>query len=561
MYIYEFFIYIQKPHIYGVLYLNLIYVVVPVDGVEFPCYGACETADKRVRIMTNKVYLGSLEQARRLLLNQQIELIRQLREIEKLMLKKRENDYTIRKQKRKNGFVYCVYYYVNGKPLPTKYSLKTNDYDTANKRAVSWRDTFLNSYKKGTNKSCAFHNLLSGYYADGSMLLQESLNTKRQLSSDLIKRYHSFITNSFIPFLKDEGIMTIENLKPEKILKFGCWLRETKGLSAKTINDRINGAIKQAFDFLYLKEKIQYNPFRDIEKGDVSIKAKKGEVKRRRIFPVNRLFDVLFDYNMWTLVRSKEGLKKPVDKQIKMKKWLLCLIASTTGLRAGEIFMLKQSSIEKIGGIYFLNIENSRADLGNVGVKTENAYRRVPLHKFVYKAINEYIKKKGIKSDYIFFTGNRKSLDGALFVEAYKQCGIHCGYSENEIKNNNVDFHSFRHFWRTIMSQKGLAKELTTYFMGHAKNMNDMGERYNNIEEIGNDISDIELLVDNGKKVIEVLDYHFDKAYLRHIEENEKQKVYIEPREVELTNRRRKKMKYWTYVISDYENFIDYDDS
>ena len=93
--------------------------------------------------------------------------------------------------------------------------------------------------------------------------------------------------------------------------------------------------------------------------------------------------------------------------------------------------------------------------------------------------------------------------------------------------------------------------------MGHAKNMNDMGERYNNIEEIGNDIGDIELLVDNGKKVIEILDYHFNNAHSRHIEENEKQIVHIEPKEVELTNQRYKKVKYWTWIICDYENFID----
>jgi hypothetical protein len=70
--------------------------------------------------------LEGLEQTRNLLLNQQIELAKQLREIEKLMPRKRTaEDYTIIKQKRKkNSFVYCVKYYVNGKLLHTKYSLK-----------------------------------------------------------------------------------------------------------------------------------------------------------------------------------------------------------------------------------------------------------------------------------------------------------------------------------------------------------------------------------------------------------------------------------------------------
>jgi hypothetical protein len=179
----------------------------------------------------------------------------------------------------------------------------------------------------------------------------------------------------------------------------------------------------------------------------------------------------------------------------------------------------------------------------------------------VHKAINEYVAFMNITSDYLFFSGNRKTQNGTIFIEAYKECGIHCGYSEEEIKESNVDFHSFRHFYRTILTQGGLSKELITYFMGHAKNMNDMGERYTNIEEIGNDIGDIGLLADNGRKVIDVLDSHFNNAYSRHNNENEEQIVHIEPTEVEITNQRKVKIKYFTYCVAGYENFIDFNDN
>ena len=134
--------------------------------------------------MMNRVMLEGLAQTQKLLLNQQIEVAKQLREIEKLMPRKRtEQDYTIFKQKRKKeGFVYCVRYYVNGKPLPTKFSLKTTDPETAEKRAEVWKDSFLNSSGKRENRSIAFYNLLSGYYAEDSELLAESLRTKRQIS-------------------------------------------------------------------------------------------------------------------------------------------------------------------------------------------------------------------------------------------------------------------------------------------------------------------------------------------------------------------------------------------
>jgi integrase len=507
--------------------------------------------------MTNRILLEKLEQTRRLLVEQQVELAKRLREIDKVMPKKRTaEDYTIFKQKRKKeGFVYCVRYYVNGKVLPTKFSLKTTDYEIAVKRAISWKDSFLANYGVQKRRGNAFYNLLSGYYAENSKYLLESLKTRRQLSTKLIKGYNSFINTYFIPFLKQEGITKVENLKPDKILKFGGWLRETKNLTAKTINDRINGAIKQSLDFLYLKERIQYNPFN--EGINTNIKAIKGEVKRRQIYPVNRLFDVLFEPCLWVLCKTRSEIDKQLESQIKRKKYLLCLIAATTGLRAGEIFMLKKSSIEKIGGIYFLNIDNSRLD--NSGVKTKNAYRRVPLHHFVYSAINQYIEKMNITGDYLFFSGKRKTQNGTIFIEAYKQCGIHCGYTEEQIKENNVDFHSFRHFYRTILSQGGVSKELVAYFMGHAKNMNDMEDRYNNIEEIGNDISDINLLADNAKKVIGILGEHFTNSFLRHIEEHDQQILYLEEKEVELTNAKGEKVKYWTTAIKGYENFIEYE--
>ena len=96
--------------------------------------------------------------------------------------------------------------------------------------------------------------------------------------------------------------------------------------------------------------------------------------------------------------------------------------------------------------------------------------------------------------------------------------------------------------------------------MGHAKNMNDMGERYTNYEEIGNDIGDIGLLVDNGKKVIDIIETHINNAYTRHNQENEQQIVFIEPKEVELINYHKSKIKYWTYAVVGYVNFENYED-
>jgi hypothetical protein len=145
--------------------------------------------------MLDAFVLESLEQTRRLLQEQQIDLPKRLREIDKLMPRKRTmEDYTIIKQKRKKeGFVYCVRYYVKGKVLPTKFSLKTTDRAEAETRAADWRDDLLQTYGIRENRGNTFYNQLSGYYAEGSKLLAESLQTNRQISEKLIKKYHSFM--------------------------------------------------------------------------------------------------------------------------------------------------------------------------------------------------------------------------------------------------------------------------------------------------------------------------------------------------------------------------------
>jgi hypothetical protein len=111
-----------------------------------------------------------------------------------------------------------------------------------------------------------------------------------------------------------------------------------------------------------------------------------------------------------------------------------------------------------------------------------------------------------------------------------------------------------------MLGQGGLSADLIKYYMGHSKDMGDMSQRYNKIEEIGNDIGDIPILAENGQKVLDILDGHFNDAYTRHILENERQVLHLEQREVEITNARKQKMKYWTWVVAGYENFVDYDE-
>jgi len=489
-----------------------------------------------------------------LLSNQKAILLQQLAEIEKVMARSAKQDYQIHKRALKKGFKYYAQYWgEDGKRIKSKFSLDTTDENIAHNRAKEWKEKFLNGHYSNNKKGGAFYALLSGYYAEGSKLLTEALNTNRHLEEKQIKTYKSFIDTHFIPFLKQEKIKRIEDFKTKHIRLFQAYL-EGK-YTPKTINKNINGSIKKLFDHLLINGVIKETPF---PKGvSINIKSREGDIQTRKIYPINRLFDVLFEVNMWKMFKSEKDYQNDKPKNDYKKKYLYCLIGATTGLRNGEIHFLRKSSIIKKGGIYFLNIENSR--INKSGLKTKSSKRKVPLHRITYNAIMDYIKENEIK-DYLFYKEGQKSINYDTYKDANIECGIHCGYTQKEIQKNNVDFYSFRHFYKTILVQGGLPKEISRHFMGHAKNKRDMEDNYSHIEDIGNDDKDNvddEYIAQNGKKVIDILDAYFNNAYTRHIGENEKLNLHTDMKEVKITNKANKTFTFLTGVIYGYESFTE----
>jgi hypothetical protein len=145
-----------------------------------------------------------------LLSNQRNILLQQLADIERVMAKSIKKDYQIHLRKLKNGSMYYAQYWgEDGKRLKTKFSLQTTDIGLAEARAVEWKEKFLEVHYSDKHKGGAFYALLSGYYAEGSKLLAEALNTNRHLEEKQITTYKNFIDTYFIPFLKKERIKRI----------------------------------------------------------------------------------------------------------------------------------------------------------------------------------------------------------------------------------------------------------------------------------------------------------------------------------------------------------------
>lgn len=446
----------------------------------------------------------------------------------------------------RNGVFYVRYSdLATGKQIPTNRSLETADRNEAELLAKKYRESFLRAYYDKKNKIKNITTFFSDYYdMEKSAYLQETLKTgQRKVSKPIIKHYKGFILNYFLPFLQEHKITRMNEITINRLRDFQGYLVE-KGLNPKTINTNINGAIKPIFTNLLLKGAIKETPF--TKNLDFRFNLTESESKKRvHILPIFETLAVLMDTEIWKLYKTKEDIKtQKIANQKHYKKYrLLCLLMATCGLRNAEIFMLRKENIIKIRRTYFLNIVNSHIEAQ--GLKTRNAKRKIPIPEITLQALNEYIKENEI-TDYLFYTDS-KTIHYNMFGFAKNQLGAHCGYTEKELKEKNIDFYSLRHFYKTLLTRSHIKDDIIEYFLGHSVNIRNMSENYNNRE----DLDDI-FFEENGLQVIEYIDKQFHKVK----EKYELLPVHTHIEQVSLSDNKDNTKTYYTDVLNkiDFEN-------
>jgi len=428
-----------------------------------------------------------------------------------------------------------------GKQIHTQRSLGTTDKGEADLLAKKYRESFFKDYFDKKNGIKDLQKFFSEYYQlEKSQYLQElKKNNQLGIADPTIRHYNGFVNRYFIPFLQEKGITKIKNITLVVLRDFQNYLIG-KGLKPKTINNNINGAIKSIFTNLLIKGVINNTPFiKETESARFNLKEK-GTKQKRHSTEIYETLIVLASTDMWKLYKKIEDKKE--NKIANPKHWqkyrLLCLLMATTGLRDAEIFMLRKENIIQIRKTWFIDVVNSH--IGNTGLKTESSKRKVPIPTITLQALNDYIADNNI-TDYLFYSGS-KTIHYNMFGFAKNQFGVHCGYTEKKLKEKNIDFYSFRHFYNKMIYQSKIKDAVIQYFMGHAVNMSDMGERYNSIE----DLDDL-FFEENGLQVIEYIDQQFKKA----INKYELLPVdYAFMEQVSLTDNKGKTKTFYTEVIN-----------
>jgi len=360
---------------------------------------------------------------------------------------------------KKMGRIWYVRYLDNGRLVPSRWSTGTADEGAAKIWAVENRERILAGYygRKAT-PTVNLYRSLKRYYEKNSPLLHTDVKRGRVISEKRQSNYDGFVKKKFIPFLRRNGVKTVDEIDTAMLARFQNHLLKT--VKPQSVNSQMSG-VKMIFSHFVTNGYIKFNPcaglpairVQDVEAtGCYEIGALKGVFERE-----------------WT-----DELHR-----------LLCLLIYTTNMRNSEIRRIEMSDVIEIGGIRFIDIPES---------KSRNGVRVVPLHDFVYGKLAGY----AIRNPGLFSGMKERSFQRACSEANLSLAGL-MGYSEEMVERDNIRFYSGRHYWKTLMNSEGLG-DIEEYFMGH-KVSGDIAKRYNYRDKQGR-----EKLAEKARDVFAALD-------------------------------------------------------
>ena len=120
--------------------------------------------------------------------------------------KRRKGFNLVPRESKKNGITYYVRFSYNGIMLPTKFNTHTGDIVMAEQYAVKNKEKLIEQYL--AKKDGRIYKFLSEFYREESNIPEVNVLSDRNR-----KDYENKIINAFIPFLKNEKIISFDQIK------------------------------------------------------------------------------------------------------------------------------------------------------------------------------------------------------------------------------------------------------------------------------------------------------------------------------------------------------------
>ena len=289
----------------------------------------------------------------------------------------------------------------------------------------------------------SLNNLTFGEFArhwwiPGKCAYLEYRMARKTLSHNYIKSCYQITQNHIIPHFKDFKIRSIRRFDVEE------WIDSLvqKGISNSSIN------IYSRVFHLMMAEGVR----REILESDVTekIPALKNSSKSKGVFPqsvVTKLFDPGNLEDKW---RLKEY-------------YFANLLAACTGMRMSEVVGLQNSDL------FSGYVSVSKQFIQGIGIQpTKNKKsREIPIPSDLEASLKEL--SDGRPDSFIFRAEGKKTpVSHAAVLSALRSALKYVGVSEKEQKRMNYSFHSWRHYFNTLMRSNNISDSKLQSLTGHS---------------------------------------------------------------------------------------------
>lgn len=145
--------------------------------------------------------------------------------------------------------------------------------------------------------------------------------------------------------------------------------------------------------------------------------------------------------------------------RISMKIYLAVVLAATTGMRQGEIRALKKEAIEFVENNVeyedqaIITVSESFAKTDGFKSTKGKRVRHVPVSKSLAKELVKMADSNPHKNGLIFWSDNSADtpIAGSYINKYYYAALAAIGITEEKRKERNIDFHSLRHFFNSML--------------------------------------------------------------------------------------------------------------
>ena len=242
---------------------------------------------------------------------------------------------------------------------------------------------------------------------------------------------HCHDMRGFVPryYKRVFGDSTVDSLTTDVLNAFFMYLAVDKGLKSSTVNKALNVAAV-AFKFYTKKKIIAENPMQGIERFGAD-KVARGILTRAEV-------EKLFSFE-WA------------DKQ----KQLANMLAAFTGMRAGEVSALRYCDVydDRI----YVNRNWSVVDGEKDPKRHENRWVVCPPEICTALRVMAQKNKVFTQDGFVFWSWRKGGVTPMLpdaWVRALDEALEHIGITSEMRKARHIDFHSWRHFYATEISER-----------------------------------------------------------------------------------------------------------